>query len=117
MESVRVMLSYDYNHFETILNVPDGATLRDVNERRKDATRLCLEAIRQYRSIKQRTAEAESNRYRATEITKDACEARRTPESERTPAQKAVIKADDDLDFAYQHGYVDFDDDDPRYQD
>jgi hypothetical protein len=110
------MLSYDYNHFETILSAPDEATPKDMNELRKEATRLCMEAIRQYRAVKTRTAEAECNRYRAKEIAKEADEARKVPEGERTPEQKAVIKADDDLDFAYQHGYVDFDDDDERYQ-
>jgi hypothetical protein len=109
------MLSYDYNHFETILNVPDDATLHDVNERRKDATRLCLEAIRQYQSVKNRTAEAENSRWRAEEIAGEAELAMKTPESERTPEQKAIIKADADLDFAFQHGWVDFDDDPEEY--
>jgi len=110
------MLSYDYNHFETILNVPEGASLKDVNERRKDATRLCLEAIRQYRSVKNRTAGAESNRWRAKELAQEAALARKTPESERTPEQKAVIKEDADMDFAFQHGWVDFDDDPEEYR-
>jgi DNA-directed RNA polymerase beta' subunit len=117
MQSVRVMLSYDYNHFETILSATDEATPKDMNKLRKEATQLCLEAIRQYKSVKSRTEEANSNRYRAAELSKEACDARRVPEGERTPAQKAVIKADDDLEFAYGHGYVDWDDDDPRYLD
>ena len=60
--------------------------------------------------------QADDNRYRVEELTKEAELAQKTPESERTPAQKAVIKAADDLDFAYQHGFVDFDDDPAEYR-
>lgn len=62
------------------------------------------------------TVEADSNRWRAEEIAKEATLASKTPESERTPEQKAIIKADADMDFAFQHGWVDFDDDPEEYR-
>ncbi|MFZ2809430.1 MAG: hypothetical protein WAZ60_23850 [Desulfosalsimonadaceae bacterium] len=52
----------------------------------------------------------------AEEIAKEATLASKTPESERTPEQKAIIKADADMDFAFQHGWVDFDDDPEEYR-
>lgn len=115
-ESVRVMLSYNYCHFEVILNAPEGATLREVNERRKDAMRLCDEAIRQYKVAKQHTEDQLRNEYRRGELAARADQIERNiPESERTPEQKATIKALEDLEFAMQQGY-DYGDDAEPYR-
>ena len=93
MQQVRVMLSYDYNHFEVSLGVPDGATLKEMNEARKNCMRLCDEAIRQYKVAKRREevklqldGEWERLEWEAERI-------RKIPEDERTPDQLAIMKS------------------------
>jgi hypothetical protein len=49
---VRVMRSYDYNHFEVELGTTDALTIDGVNELRKTAAVLVDEAVRQYREAK-----------------------------------------------------------------
>ena len=49
---VKVLRSYDYNHFEFCILLADDATMKERNEARKDAERLANEAIRQYKKAK-----------------------------------------------------------------
>ena len=44
--SVKIMLSYDYCHFEIALASDEEMELKEINEMRKDAQRLADEAVR-----------------------------------------------------------------------
>jgi hypothetical protein len=106
MASVKVMRSYDYCHFEVNLTAsvncpPDsGEWYQQVDSLRKNAARLADKAVAQYKTAKVAHQAAEtkwdSMRWAAEQAGK-------TPESERTPEEKAAIKALEDARFAQRH--------------
>ncbi len=52
--SVKVMLSYDYSHFEVSMQVENesGLSLKDIDEARKSCQRLADKAVGQYKTAK-----------------------------------------------------------------
>lgn len=52
--TVKVMLSHNYNHFETSIALENehGVTVEDIDNARKDCNRLCDKAIKQYNLAK-----------------------------------------------------------------
>lgn len=102
--SVRVMRSYDYNHFEVTLN-GDVHSLADVDRLRKEAARLADKAVQQFQIAKA----SRERRDRIRDIWR-LKEAHNTPENERTPTEKAIIKYHSDEAFAARFNY-DYDDD------
>jgi D-tyrosyl-tRNA(Tyr) deacylase len=104
------MLSYDYNHFEVILSAPDDASFRAINELRKNANRLCNEAIRQFRVAKEKAQKQASLMGEKRILADEVREIEAIPEGERTATQKAKVKALADHDYWTQNQY-DFDDD------
>lgn len=116
--SVKVMRSHDYCHFEVNLAAtvdcpPDSPEwFQQVDSLRKNAARLADKAVAQYKIAKQAHQSEESSwdsmRYAAEQ-------AEKTPEPERTPDQKAAIKALADARFAQRH--YDYQDDWDDYRD
>ena len=115
--SVKVMLSYDYNHIRElsrkktqILLPAEVVTIFEVNKLRKRAQRLADEAVRQYRVAK----DSEFQRIgRTNEFNRLVCEVegiRMHPSSEWTAEQKAKVKALDDKEYWDAFSY-DYDDD------
>ena len=98
------MRSHDYCHFEVALSVDadqaSGVSLQTVNDLRKEAMRLADKAVEQYKVAKAAHQSEESSwdsmRYAAEQ-------AEKTPEAERTPEEKAAIKALADARFAQRH--------------
>lgn len=107
--SVKVMRSHDYCHFEVALSIdadqPSGVSLTTVNDLRKEAMRLADKAVEQYKIAKQRMLN-DSTPFLSTEVR----EIRALAETDRTPEQKAKLKAYDDEVFAAQRQY-DYQDD------
>lgn len=107
--SVKIMLSYDYCHFEICLGSDQDTC--NVDELRKSAQRLADKAVRQYKIAKR---VAEKNLHR--EYERDALERQvaaiedRVPEGERTAEMLAKIKALQDQGHADNIGY-DYEDD------
>ena len=121
--SVKIMLSYDYCHFEVCLSTskeivfPDqipgeeGITLKGVDEMRKDCQRLADKAVRQYKTAKyaaQMLLQAQGGVERARRNVQVLKE--NFPQSEWTPDQKAQVKALEDYEFVLSHPY-DYEDD------
>lgn len=108
--SVKVMLSYDYCHFEIALSGEVTST-KNVDNMRKEAQRLADKAVKQYQIAK---AEAERRLLTERDIVRLQREARvieeNFPKSEWTPEQKAVIKALADAEFRL-HSVYDYEDD------
>lgn len=106
LASVKVMRSHDYCHFEVNLSAsvdcpPDSPEwFQAVDNLRKNAARLADKAVEQYKVARENLAELESELV-SLEFAADRAE--RTPESERTPEQKAAIKALSDAEFAQRH--------------
>jgi hypothetical protein len=110
--SVKVMRSFDYCHFEVTLSSTDATTPEAVDMLRKEAARLADKAVVQYQVAKAAAADRRdiSARWRLEQ-------AKRTPENERTPDEKAVIKYHSDEAFRARFGY-DYEDDwsPPEYE-
>jgi len=112
MISVKVMQSYDYNHFEICLGTDDEPDIKRANELRKMAQRLTDEAVRQYKKAKELAnkrydLEIEQRRLRQeVEMLKQ-----NKPVSEWSAEDKAKVKALEDKEYWEQYNY-DYDDDD-----
>ena len=112
--SVKVMLSYNYNHFESsiVIENEEGLTVEEIDEARKDCARLCDKAIIQYKQAKiveNKTVGLKDQRERL-EI---EVEKLREKEGELTNHEKAKIKTLEDFNWNRQWDYEDdFDEDD-----
>jgi hypothetical protein len=104
--SVKVMRSHDYCHFEVNLagNLdcpPDSPEwFQEVDNMRKNAARLADKAVEQYKVAK---AAHQSEESSLGAMHYAAEQAEKTPEAERTPEEKAAIKALADARFAQRH--------------
>lgn len=102
--NVRVMLSYDYNHFEISLS-KDCDKLVDANELRKDAQRLADEAIRQYKIAKKMAEQKLNREHEKSQLIQEIEMIRHIPESEWNAVQKAKIKALEDEKYWNEFDY------------
>ena len=104
---VKVLRSYDYNHFEFCIPLDEKASVEERNETRKDAERLANEAVRQYKKAKEmevcRVEAYEKNRFRVERI-------KSKPEGERTVNELATLKAFGDREWEENYNY-DYEDD------
>lgn len=106
--SVKVMLSHNYNHFETsiILENEEGLNTTEINEARKDCMRLCDKAIIQYNQAKHaanKLTGLDEKRARLQIEVAGLME----KEGELTPEEKAKIKTLDDYNWNKQFDYQD----------
>ena len=114
--SAKIMLSYDYSHFEialsadTIISDKPGE-MKAANELRKKCQRLADEAVRQYKKAKEYEQLKLNDQYGFPELRKKGIAIRENfPESEWTPEQKAIIKKLRDIEYRLEHEY-NYDDD------
>lgn len=110
--SVKIMLSYDYNHFEVALSSDDELDAKGVNSLRKTAQRLADEAVRQYKQAKtiaSKQSQAESEKHYFLQQVRDI-EAK--PEQDRTVREIAILKQrqDENWEAQFEWGY-DYEDD------
>lgn len=104
--SVKIMLSYDYCHFEIALASDDEMTLEQIDAMRKDAQRLADKAVKQYQIAKK-----EAEKYPDLELSRKAkIIQENTPKSEWTDEQKAIVKKYEDHIFWLNRQY-DYEDD------
>lgn len=108
--SVKIMLSYDYCHFEIALS-SEANTVVAANELRKTAQRLADEAVRQYKQAKDEATRRANAQYQVPALKSEVEAILVLPESERSPRQKGTVKALEDAEFAASHSYL-YDDDD-----
>jgi len=97
--STKIMLSYDYSHFEICLSSDEDLTLKQIDGMRKDTQRLADKAVHQYKVAKR---EAERMIYGGEQdrIEKEVKVIRENyPKSEWTPEQKAKVKALEDFQY------------------
>ena len=109
---VKVLRSYDYNHFEFCIPLAEDATIQERNEARKDAERLANEAIRQYckakgMAIKRCASESDKGIFlRNISIIKNK------PAGERTVDDLAMLKQHEDETWESQFEFpYDYEDD------
>jgi hypothetical protein len=111
--SVKIMLSYDYSHFEVALSSDNDLDVKGVNSLRKTAQRLADEAVRQYKKAKENAALRDRGKIERQYFLEDIKHIERIPEGERTVEQIAMLKQyqDENWEAQFNHDY-DYDDDD-----
>lgn len=113
--SVKIMLSYDYNHFEIALS-EECEDLQAVNELRKAAQRLADEAVRQYRIAKEMEVKRNNAEFQKKDFEGRIFMIKDKPKGERTVDEMAKLKQYEDETWAAQFDYpYDYDDDDDIY--
>ena len=109
--SVKIMLSYDYNHFEVCLTTDNpNIDLKGVDDMRKDCQRLADKAVLQYQTAKRALGDREYAEHNFSNLKERFESISFVSESERTPEQKAIVKAYRDCEFAMSRAY-DYQDD------
>jgi len=96
--SIKIMLSYDYCHFEICLG-HNVESIAEADALRKDAQRLADKAVHQYKTAK---SEAMNMCYngKKQELERQVKIIRENfPQSEWTPEQKATVKALADFEY------------------
>lgn len=110
--TVKVMLSHNYNHFETSISLEneEGIKIEEIDEARKDCSRLCDKAIKQYEQaiiiqIK-RCKLADEKRQMDIEVK----EIKEKDKEQRTVKEKATVKAFEEYNWELRWDYDDIDD-------
>lgn len=111
--SVKVMLSYNYNHFEASLNVEndEGLSMTDVDNARKECQRLCDKAVLQYQKAKNHESNRARNELEKRSLEREVTEIKAKDQTLWTITDKAKVKALEDYNWDKRWDYDDDDDD------
>lgn len=111
--SVKVMLSYNYNHFEASLNLENdyGLSMTEVDDARKQCQRLCDKAVLQYQKAKNHEAKRARNDIERRALEAEVAQIKRTDKSHWTISDQAKVKALEDYNWEANWDYTDDDDD------
>ena len=116
--SVKIMLSYDYCHFEVCKSTDEPISDSRINELRKDVQRLADEAVRQYKIAKAKEAARNKSEYEENEYKIEIERIQIKPEGERTINEVAKLKQWEDEQwrkgYFARHDY-DYEDDENTY--
>lgn len=113
--TVKVMLSYNYNHFEAsiALENEDGLTTKDIDDARKDCNRLCDKAIMQYQQSKIIESKRANLTSEKMQLEREVSEIKQKDKSLWSVTDKAKVKALEDHNWDLQWDYDDdWDEDD-----
>lgn len=118
--SVKVMLSYDYSHFESSMSLEndEGLSLKDIDEARKNCQRLCDKAVGQYKIAKANAASRNDGKYKMAAFEDECKRIQKKDEQDRTIKEIAMLKQyqDENWQAQFENDY-DYEDDDnyPAY--
>lgn len=113
--SVKVMLSYDYSHFEASMSLENegGLLMSEIDEARKSCQRLADKAVNQYKKAKQMAANRSDGEFKMQNFESQCKKIMQKPEGERTINEVAMLKRHQDEDWQAQFDYrYDYEDDD-----
>ena len=114
--SVKVMLNYDYSHFEASMSVENesGLTMSDIDEARKKCQRLADKAVGQYKKAKQMASNRSDGEYQMRNFQEQCERIKAKDEQDRTIKEIAMLKQYEDenwqANFMYEYDYDDDDD-------
>lgn len=110
--SVKIMLSYDYCHFEICKGSDENLSDEQIDAMRKDVQRLANKAVEQYKIFKS-LAEIKIRRKDEKENAERQCKRiLEKPEGQRTLDEVALLKAFNDKNWnEYIDAQYDFEDD------
>lgn len=112
--SVKVMLSYDYSHFEASMSLENdnGLSLKDIDDARKNCQRLADKAIGQYKTMKQMAANRTDGQYKMASFEQECKKIEAKSEHDRTLKEIAMLKQYQTEKWQEQFNYpYDYDDD------
>lgn len=114
--SVKIMLSYDYCHFEVSKSVDENISDKEINELRKDVQRLADEAVRQYKIAKNQAARRTDAEYKMRNFEEECKRIEAKEEHDRTLKEIAMLKQYRDENWQAQFDYnYDYEDDEETY--
>lgn len=116
--SVKVMLSYDYSHFESSMSLENeaGLSMKEINEARKNCQRLCDNAVRQYKIYKDAAAKRQDGQFKMTLFENECKKIKAKDEHDRTLKEIAMLKQYENEKWQEQFEFdYDYDDDDDYY--
>lgn len=113
--SVKVMLSYDYSHFETSMSIENdsGLTMEDIDTARKKCQRLSDKAVGQYKIAKEKSQLRQNGKFEMENFVSQCKRIQLKNEGDRTINEIAMLKQYEQEKWQeqFQHDY-DYDDDD-----
>lgn len=112
--SVKVMLSYDYSHFEASMSLENeaGLNVNEIDEVRKKCQRLADKAVSQYQKAKEMAGMRSDGKYRMQNFENQCKNIMLKPEGERTINEIAMLKTYQDENWQAQFDYYyDYNDD------
>ena len=114
--SVKIMLSYDYCHFEVSKSTDQELSNKEINELRKDVQRLADEAVRQYKIAKQNAAERVNAEFAIRNFEEECKRIMAKEEQDRTIREIAMLKQYQDEHWRVQfYNHYDYEDDEEVY--
>src|SRR5574343_1559938 len=92
--SVKVMLSYDYSHFEASMSLENdnGLTVKEIDAPRKDCQRLSDKAVAQYKNAKAQAAQRNDGQYKMKNFEAECIKIKAKDEHDRTLKEIAMLK-------------------------
>lgn len=107
--SVKVMLSYNYNHFEASMQVENesGLSIKDVDDARKECQRLCDKAVKQYQIAKNVESRRASLSHEKSNLEREVSMIKQNPKESWSVTDKAKVKALEDHDWELRFDYQD----------
>jgi hypothetical protein len=113
--SVKVMLSYDYSHFEASMSLENdnGLSVFDIDEARKTCQRLADKAVSQYKTAKTQAAARNDGQYKMNNFETECKKIIAKDEHDRTLKEIGMLKQYENENWQAQFDYIyDYDDDD-----
>lgn len=112
--SVKVMLSYDYCHFESSMTLEneEGVSAKEVDDARKTCQRLAYKAAGQYRTAKEMAARRSDGKYQMQNFQQECEKIKKKDEHDRTLKEIGMLKQYENENWQAQFDYeYDYDDD------
>lgn len=112
--SVKVMLSYDYSHFEASVSLENesGLSIKEIDEARKNCQRLASKAAGQYKIYKEMASRRNDGEYKMKMFEEECKRIGLKQEHDRTLKEIAMLKQYQDEEWQAQFEYdYDYEDD------
>jgi hypothetical protein len=113
--SVKVMLSYDYSHFEASMSLENdnGLSMNEIDTARKNCQRLADKAVSQYKTAKLQAANRNDGEYKMKNFEGECKRIKEKIEHDRTLKEIAMLKQYENenwqAQFEYDYDYMDDD--------
>lgn len=112
--SVKVMLSYDYSHFEASMSLEndEGLSTSEIDNARKSCQRLANKAVEQYKVFKLSAAKRQDAQYQMTNFESECKRIKDKNEHDRTLKEIAMLNQYENEKWQEKFDYdYDYDDD------